>query len=162
MIFLDDILIYSSTLEDHLDNLQLVFAILNQHNLFLKQSKFLFPRQTLEYFGHIIGAHGVTTNPQKIKAVVDWPTPKDAKQLRGFLGLSGYYRKFIKTMESIFCRAPILVLPEFTKSFNAETDASSIGIGAVLSENNHPMAYISKALWPKEQALSTYKKMNAW
>lgn len=102
MIFLDDILIYSSTLEDHLDNLQQVFAIMNQHNLFLKQSKFLFPRRTLEYFGHIISAHGMATNPQKIQAVVDWPTLKDAKQLRGFLGLSGYYRKFIKTTESIF------------------------------------------------------------
>jgi len=130
----------------------------------------------------------VAIDPKKIEAVANWPSPTDALQLRGFLELFGYYRKFIKnygllsrpltdllkkntlfhwtpqlqinfdTLKQALVSAPVLVLPDFTKSFTIETDASSTGIGVVLSQDQHPMAYISKALGPKAQALSTHEK----
>jgi hypothetical protein len=131
---------------------------------------------------------GVATDPTKIKAVQEWPTPTDLKQLRGFLGLSGYYRKFIRhygllsrpltvllkkhnplcwtpqhqlcfdNLKQALVSAPVLALPDFSKGFTIKTDASAKGIGAVLMQDHHPIAYLSKALGPKAQALSTYEK----
>jgi len=188
LVFVDDILIYSKTLEEHLQLLSQVFTILEQHQLFLKQSKCSFAQQSLEYLGHVISAQGVATDPTKTQAISTWPTPTDSKQLRSFLGLSGYYRKFIKnygtisrpltdllkknvlfhwtpdlqlsfdTLKQALASAPVLALPDFKQSFTIETDASSLGIGAVLSQNGHPIAYISKAIGPKAQAMSTYEK----
>jgi hypothetical protein len=136
----------------------------------------------------IISSQGVATDPKKIQAVRDWPTPTDVKQLRGFLGLSGYYRKFIKhygvlskplsdllkkgalftwtpqlqrcfdTLKQALVTAPVLALPNFSKVFILETDASDKGIGVELMQGGHPIAYLSKALGPKAQAMSTYEK----
>lgn len=188
LVFVDDILIYSSSLEEHIQLLQQVFSILELHQLYLKRSKCSFAQQSLEYLGHIISAKGVATDPMKTNAIAQWPTPQDAKQLRSFLGLSGYYRKFIRnygvlsrpltdllkkhtvfhwtpdlqtsfdTLKLALASAPVLALPDFTKSFTIETDASATGIGAVLSQQGHPIAYISKALGSKSQAMSTYEK----
>ena len=96
LVFVYDILIYSPTLEDHLSHLQQVFSILDQHKLLLKKSKCSIAQQQLEYLGHIINMYGVAIDPKKIEAVANWPTPTNTKQLRGFLGFLGYYRKFIK------------------------------------------------------------------
>jgi hypothetical protein len=123
-----------------------------------------------------------------VKAVVEWPTPQSVKDLRSFLGLARYYRKFVKhfaiiarpltdllrkksifvwtseqevafqTLKKSLMEAPVLPLPNFAKSFSIETDASSIGVGAVLMQDQHPIAYISKALGSKLQGLSTYEK----
>ena len=158
------------------------------HHFLLKYSKCSFATQSLEYLGHIISAAGVATDPTKIQAVKEWPVPTDLKQLRGFLGLSGYYRKFIKnygiisrpltellkkntvflwtpshqesfdTLKAALTSAPVLALPDFTKPFTIETDASAVVMGAVLMQNNHPVAYLSKALGVKAQTLSTYEK----
>jgi hypothetical protein len=130
----------------------------------------------------------VATDPDKIQAVKEWPVPSDLKKLRGFLGLSGYYRKFIKNCGTIskplsdllkkgtvftwssqlqqsfqalkeaMISAPVLALPDFSKGFTLETDASGAGIGAVLMQAGHPIAYLSKALGTKAQAMSTYEK----
>lgn len=96
LVFVDDILIYSPTLDEHKQHLEQVFVILEDHNFLLKKSKCTFAQQQLEYLGHIISSEGVATDPKKVQAVADWPTPTNIRQLRGFLGLSGYYRKFIK------------------------------------------------------------------
>jgi hypothetical protein len=96
LVFMDDILIYSRTLEQHEAHLREVFQILRAHNLNLKQSKCSFAQQNLEYLGHVIGTNGVATDSSKIAAVQAWPRPTNLKQLRGFLGLTGYYRKFIQ------------------------------------------------------------------
>jgi hypothetical protein len=93
---MDDILIYSATLEEHVKLLTEVFQILEQHNFFIKRSKCLFAQSSVEYLGHVISAEGVATDPSKVQVVVSWLTPKNIKQLRGFLGLTGYYRKFIQ------------------------------------------------------------------
>lgn len=92
LVFVDDILIYSRTLQDHLIHLQQVFDILQKTNFFVKYSKCSFAQQQLEYLGHINGIHGVATDNKKIEAVCTWPVPTNVKQVRAFLGLAGYYR----------------------------------------------------------------------
>jgi hypothetical protein len=95
LVFMDDILIYSRTLDDHVRLLKEVLEILQQNQFLLKCSKCSFAQPSVEYLGHVVSAAGVATEPSKVSAVVMWPTPVNAKQLQGFLGLTGYYRKFI-------------------------------------------------------------------
>jgi hypothetical protein len=124
----------------------------------------------------------------KIAAIEQWPTPQNIKELRSFLGLAGYYRKFVKHFgliskpltellkkNSIFAwtsiheeafsvlkqslvQAPVLALPDFNKQFQIEIDASDGGVGVVLMQNGHPLSFISKALGPRTRGLSTYEK----
>jgi hypothetical protein len=188
LVFMDDILVYSPTLQQHLQTLREVFTILRHQQLTLKRSKCTFAQQNLEYLGHVIGTAGVATDSAKVAAVQSWPQPRSLKELRGFLGLTGYYRKFIKhygmisrpltqllrkgatfqwtpttetafrTLKDALVNAPVLALPDFAHSFVLETDACQYGVGAVLMQSNHPIAYLSKALSPRNQALSTYEK----
>ena len=138
--------------------------------------------------GHIIiYAEGVATDPKKTQAIQEWPIPKSIKELRGFLGLAGYYRKFIRkfgiinkpltemlkknnllwhegalkafhNLKQALCEASILALPDFTKPFVLETNACDTGIGAVLSQEGRPLAFFSKALGVKHLRLSIYEK----
>ncbi|XP_059284972.1 uncharacterized protein LOC132038306 [Lycium ferocissimum] len=97
LVFFDDILIYSVNLQDHVIHLQVVFDLIVKHQLLAKYSKCVFGVPKVEYYlGHFISAKGVATDPKKIVAVQEWPVPKTLKQPRGFLGLAGYYRKFIQ------------------------------------------------------------------
>lgn len=173
LVFLDDILIYIATLEDHTRLLVELLQILATHNLLAKPSKCSFPQQTIEYLGHVISSKGVSTNPGKIQAVIDWPQPTNIKEIRGFLGLTGYYRRFIKhyslisrpltlllrkgtpfvwssvtqeafdLLKQALVSAPILALPQFQKPFTLETDASDVGLGAILMQDSHPLAFLS-------------------
>jgi hypothetical protein len=187
IIFFDDILVYSSSLKDHILHLDKVFTVLREHQLFLRKEKCCFATPRVEYLGHFITKEGVSTDPNKIQAVSSWPLPSSIKQLRGFLGLAGYYRRFVKDFGKIakpltdmlkkdafhwsteatqafnelkhaLISAPVLALPDFNQPFTLETDASGKGIGAVLMQNKHPIAYISKALGPKQQAMSIYER----
>ena len=96
LVFLDDILIYSKSLEDHQHHLQQVLETLRKHQLYLKESKCTFAKPNLEYLGHVISAQGATTAPDKIKAMLHWPVTATMTDLRAFLGVTGYYRKFVK------------------------------------------------------------------
>lgn len=186
--FFYDILVYSKTLHEHLQHLQQVFQWLTDDQWQLKLSKCKFAQQTIAYLGHVIGPDGVSTDPAKVQTIRDWPTPTNVKQIRGFLGLAGYYRKYVKNfrviakpLTQLLCKdtpfiwteaqtaafqmlkhalsfAPCLALPDFSAPFHIETDASATGIGAVLLQNGHPLAFVSKALGPKNQGLSTYEK----
>ena len=95
-MFFDDNLVYSSTIEEHVDQLRVLSEILKQEQLYLKTSKCVFGANRFEYLGHVITRGSVSTDPKKIEAMVKWPAPKALRQLRGFLGLTGYYRRFIR------------------------------------------------------------------
>jgi transposase InsO family protein len=187
LVFFDDILIYSSSLEVHLEHLELVFKKLQQHTLKVKESKCSFGTSQVEYLGHIISAQGASVDPTKIESISHCSKPKSLKGLRGFLGLAGYYKKFVRhfgiitkpltnmlktggfewtaestrafeALKTALTTTPVLVLPNFSKEFMVECDASGVGIGAVLSQEGHPIAFLSKALAPRHQALSVYDK----
>ncbi|GAU25035.1 hypothetical protein TSUD_155090 [Trifolium subterraneum] len=187
IVFFDDILVYSQSLSDHITHLELIFRTIREQNLFLNKAKCHFTTNKVEYLGHFITKEGVSTDPSKISAVSEWHLPTNLKQLRGFLGLAGYYRRFVKnfgkiaqpltdmlkrdnfhwndsskfafeTLKQALASAPVLALPDFTKKFVVETDASGTGIGAVLMQEKHPIAYISKSLGPKHRAMSVYER----
>ncbi|KAJ3689395.1 hypothetical protein LUZ61_018559 [Rhynchospora tenuis] len=187
LVFFDDILIYSKTMSDHVVHVEKALQVLADNRLFAKLSKCEFGVSHIEYLGHIISEEGVATDPHKIDSMINWPVPTTVKELRGFLGLTGYYRKFVKNYGSIakplteltkknafkwnpqaqqsfenlkkaMTEAPVLTLPDYTKQFVIETDASALGMGAVLMQDNKPVAYLSKSLGLKNQALSTYEK----
>jgi hypothetical protein len=187
LVFFDDILIYSKTWKDHLIHVDQVLHLLAQHHLFLKQSKFAFGASEVEYLGHLVGKDGVRVDPKKMEAMQDWLHPKTLKSLRGFLGLTGYYRKFVKnygkiaapltillknnsfnwtpataqafqTLKMAMCTTPVLALLDFTKTFVLECDASGKGIGTVLMQEGQPLAFTSKQLSEKNLGKPIYEK----
>lgn len=96
VVFFDDILVYSRSYEEHLKHLALVFSWLAADKWCLKLTKCTFVQRSIAYLGHVISAEGLSTNPAKIKAIAEWPKPSNVKALRSFLGLAGYYRKFMR------------------------------------------------------------------
>ena len=96
MVFFDDLLIYSKTWEEHLRHVDQILSIMEEQSLYAKESKCEFGMTEVLYLGHIIGAKGVQVHQEKIKAITEWPTPKTLTELRGFLGMCTYYRKFVK------------------------------------------------------------------
>ncbi|PNX92763.1 Ty3/gypsy retrotransposon protein [Trifolium pratense] len=184
-VFFDDILVFSPTLTDHLLHLEQVLNQLASADFSLKRSKCLFGQRQLEYLGHIISQHGIQADPSKLQAMVEWPTPTSITSLRGFLGLTGFYRKFIKGYASIatpltnllkkdsffwndeaqtafdslkkaMTEAPTLSVPNFSIPFDLETDASGKAMGAVLMQLSHPIAFFSKQFCPRLLRSSTY------
>lgn len=188
VVFFDDILVYSGSLKEHNEHLQQVLQLLRRDHWQVKLSKCSFGQQQIAYLGHVINSQGVSSDPAKIAKVATWPTPLTNKDVRSFLGLAGYYRKFVKhfgilarplfnllkkntpfvwTVETEnsfqllkkgLIEAPILSLPNFSKPFVIDTDACDTGVGAVLQQDGHPIAYMSKPLSPKHRGLSTYEK----
>ena len=106
LVFVDDILVYSSSLQEHKQHLQAVFRILTDNKLYVKRSKCSFAQQSIGYLGYIISERGVSTDPEKVETIKKLPIPLNVKQLKGFLGLAGYYKKFIQFF-GILCRALI-------------------------------------------------------
>jgi hypothetical protein len=96
LVFFDDILMYSATLEDHIQHLYAMLQLLLKDQWCIKWSKCTFAKPQLAYLGHVISAAGVATDPGKIQAVAEWSTPINVKELRSFLGLAGYYRRFVR------------------------------------------------------------------
>ena len=101
LVFFDDILIYSESWADHLRHVRAVLSTLQQHQLFVKRSKCAFRVESISYLGHIISTAGVTMDPTKVQAVADWPQPRSVRVVQGFLGLAGYYRKFVREFGTI-------------------------------------------------------------
>jgi hypothetical protein len=141
----------------------------------------------VEYLGHIISSYGVATDPIKIEDILKWKSPTTITQLRGFMGLNGYYRRFVKNYAAIYkplhavlkknsfqwtsqqeeafqalkiamTNPPVLALLDFTLPFIIETDASGYGLGAVLMQLGRPLAFLSKTLGVKAIAQSIYEK----
>jgi hypothetical protein len=161
--------------------------ILKVHQIYLKRSKCSFAKTSLEYLGHIISAQGVATDPAKTEAMLQWPRPLTVTELRGFLGLTGYYRKFVRhygiiakpltqllkkksfewsavadkafsALKTTMMCTPVLALPNFQEVFTIETDACADGVGAVLMQKGQPIAFLSKAFGEKHKHLSIYDK----
>jgi hypothetical protein len=187
LVFFDDILIYSKTSTYHLAHMDRVLHLLSQHQLFLKQSRCAFGASEVEYLSHLVGKYGVRVDPKNIEAMQDWPHLKTLKSLRGFLGLTGYYHKFVKnygkiptplnallknnsftwtpaaaqafqTLKMAMCTTLVLTLPDFTKTFVSECDASGKGIGAVLMQEGRPLVFTSKQLSKRNLGKSIYEK----
>jgi hypothetical protein len=188
LVFFDDILVYNKSFQDHLSHLSTVLQLLLRDNWKVKLSKCDFAKQSISYLGHVVSAQGVATEPAKIQDIEQWRTPSNTKELRSFLGLAGFYRKFVRhfgiiirplfnllkkhtlfvwtqehekafdLLKTALVTTPVLALPDFSKQFYVYTDACQYGIGAVLMQQGHPLAFLSRALGPKNQGLSTYEK----
>lgn len=167
-VYLDDIVVFADNLENHNKKLKEIFSRLSQFNLKIQPDKCEFLRKEVAYLGHIITEQGVKPCPEKIAAVLNFSTPKSPKEIKSFLGLAGYYRKFIpnfskitlplvkllrknvnyewtslqqsafENLKLLLCSEPVLQYPDFTKEFYLTTDASNYAIGAVLSQNDPP------------------------
>ncbi|XP_028088687.1 uncharacterized protein LOC114289216 [Camellia sinensis] len=187
LVFFDDILVYSKNWDDHLGHLRAVLQVLSSNQLFAKKSKCCFGVLQVAYLGHLISLAGVAVDPEKIKSVREWPIPTSARGIRGFIGLAGYYRKFISDFGGIaapltrllskegfqwtseatasfsqlkeaLTTPPILRLPDFSQTFVIECDACGVGIGAILTQQGQLVVYFSETLKPSALALSTYEK----
>jgi hypothetical protein len=165
LVFLDDILIYSKTLEEHKVHVRKVLETLAKSKLYAKESKCEFFKTEVEFLGHIVGRDGVRMMEDKVAAVAEWPVPKNVRDVRAFLGTAGYYRKFIKdfsrisapiteltkekvkfewtpscqkafiTLKNAMQVAPVLVLPDPKLPYVVHTDASGFAVGAVLMQD---------------------------
>ncbi|KAK8936216.1 hypothetical protein KSP39_PZI014037 [Platanthera zijinensis] len=187
LVFFDDILVYSRSWEEHLDHLQTVLTLVQSHHLILKASKCSFGQRSVAYLGHIVDNTGVSADPAKLQGVADWPLPSSTSELRGFLGLTGYYRRFIRdygtiaaplmallrkdaflwsdaatqafrALQAALQSAPVLSLPDFTAPFLIECDASGVGYGAVLHQGGHPIAYFSRPTAAHHRKLPAYEQ----
>jgi hypothetical protein len=187
LVFFDDILIYKKTWTNHLSHVDQVLHLLSQHQLFLKQSKCALDASEVEYLGHLVGKDGVRVDPKKIESMQYWLHPNTLKSLHGFLGLTCYYCKFVKnygkivppltallknnyltwaptsarafqTLKMAMCTTLVLALPDFTKTFVLECDASGKGVFVVLMQEGQPLAFTSKQLSEQNLGKSIYEK----
>ncbi|XP_057416454.1 uncharacterized protein LOC130711034 [Lotus japonicus] len=187
LVFFDDILVYSSDWKLHLQQLHTVLERLREQKLVANRKKCTFAQGAVEYLGHIVSHEGVAMDPSKVQSITEWPTPKNVKGVRGFLGLTGYYRKFVRdygkiarpltdltkkegfkwnpqaqqafeTLKARMITEPVLALPDFSQPFVIESDASGSGVGAILLQHGKPIAYFSKALSDRNLAKSAYEK----
>eukprot|EP00253_Pinus_taeda_P011685 PITA_11685 len=141
LIFIDDILIYSRNMKEHEEHLRIVLQTLREHQLYGKFSKCDFYKEQIQYLGHIITKESIAVDPEKIKTIMEWPTPKDVADIRSFMGLAGYYRGFVEDPE---------------KEYVVCTDASKEGVGGVLMQEGKVIAYESRKLKEHEQKYSAY------
>jgi hypothetical protein len=180
VVFIDDILIYSKNEREHAEHLRFVLQRLRDHKLYAKFSKCEFWLDSVKFLGHTISKEGIFVDHRKVQEVMDWKPPKSVHQIRSFLGLAGYYRRFIPdfsriakpmtellkkgvkfvwseareksfhTLRQHWTSTPVLVQPDNTKPFEVFSDASGTGLGCVLMQEGRVIAYASRALRPHE------------
>ena len=168
LVYLDDIIVFSKTIEEHFVHLDRVFSLLARDGLKMKTTKCEFFKGKLEYLGFIVSREGVAPNPSKVESILKYPEPNNVKELQSFLGLASYYRKFIRAfaekahhltmltrkdiawewgdaqrdafscIKQCLVSEPVLGYPDFTREFIIHTDASGFGIGAVLAQMQRP------------------------
>ncbi|GKA00096.1 putative reverse transcriptase domain-containing protein [Tanacetum coccineum] len=186
IVFIDDILIYSKNKQEHKEHLKLILELLKKDELYAKFSKCEFWIPKVQFLGHVIDSEGIHVDPAKIESIKDWASPKSPTEIRQFLGLAGYYRRFIEGFSKIakpmtkltqkkvkfewgdkqeaafqllkqkLCSAPILALPEGSKDFIAYCDASKKGLGAVLMQREKVISYASRQLKIHEKNYTTH------
>ncbi|KAJ4818476.1 polyprotein [Rhynchospora pubera] len=186
VVFIDDILVYSRSFDEHAEHLRIVLSQLREHQLFAKFSKCEFWLEKVAFLGHVISSAGLAVDPSKVQAVTEWSQPRTITEIRSFLGLAGYYRRFVSGFSSLarpltqllhkdvpfvwgseqeasfqelkkrLVSAPILVMPVQGKDFDLYTDASRLGLGCVLMQDGHVIAYGSRQLRPHEENYPTH------
>ena len=188
LAFFHDVVIFGATFSKHYESLDRALSLIEEAGLKVKPAKCCLLRQRVPFVGHILSAEGVSTDPEKVSAVKSWPPPTNVYELRVFLGKIGYYRKFIPDFATVasplflleekgrnfvwsndcqrsfdalkqaLCEAPVLAYPRFDLPFILDTDATTTGVAAVLSQvqdgEERPITYAAKALtksqrkWP--------------
>nr|GEV41374.1 reverse transcriptase [Tanacetum cinerariifolium] len=186
IVLIDDILVFSKSKEEHEHHLRTVLQTLRQEKLYAKFSKCEFWLSSVAFLGHIVSAEGITMDPAKVEAITKWPRPTSVTEVRSFLGLAGYYRRFVegfprlalpltklirksekfvwneereKSFEELKQRlvsAPILTLPSGSGGFQIYSDASKKGLGCVLMQHRKVIAYASRQLKPYEVNYPTH------
>lgn len=192
LVYLDDIIVFGRSFEEHLQRLDVVLGKLEGANLKVKPAKCNLFAKRVQYLGHVISAEGVRVDPAKVKVVREWPVPQNQTEVRSFVGLASYYLRFIQgfaemahplhqltekgrkfswnpecdqaflKLKECLVSAPVLVYPDPEKRFVLDTDASDLGIGAVLSQEmeggERVVAYASRALTKAEREYATTRK----
>ena len=188
LVYLDDIVVFSPSPEEHMRHLRAVLQRLREHQLFAKASKCRFAQRKISFLGHEVSAEGIAPDGSKVQVVKDWPTPRNVKDLRSFMGLAQYFRKFIQgfstltaPLTSLFRKgatwkwaepqhaafmglkhaltsAPVLKLPDPGLEFSVVSDASSVGVGAVLMQSDLPVAYEGRKLTDTELKWATVEQ----
>jgi hypothetical protein len=186
VVFIDDILVFSKSKDEHEQHLRLILQTLREHKLYAKFSKCEFWLDSVAFLGHVVSKDGVSLDPQKVEAIQKWPRPTSVTEIRSFLGLAGYYRRFIKDFSKIsapltkltqkhvvfqwneLCEnsfqqlkdcltsAPVLALPSSGGGYAVYCDASRIGLGCVLMQHGKVIAYASRQLKRHEQNYPTH------
>lgn len=172
LVYLDDIIVFSTSFTQHLENLSQVFECLKQADLKLSPQKCTLFKDQVTFLGHVVSADGISTDPVKLESVTNWPVPRNVKHVRSFLGLCSYYRRFVKhfadiarphhklteadrkfdwsetcqtafdTLKRALTSSPILSYPTSTDLFILDTDASNEGMGAVLSQVQNGIEHV--------------------
>ncbi|KAJ9548358.1 hypothetical protein OSB04_020901 [Centaurea solstitialis] len=186
IVFIDDILVYSKSEEEHATHLREILELLRKERLYAKFSKCEFWLRQVQFLGHVISGDGVSVDLTKIEAIQKWEQPKNPSEVRSFLGLAGYYRRFIRdfskiavpltsltrkdvkfewteaqdnafqTLKDCLTNAPILALPEGSEDFVVYSDASLLGLGCVLMQRGKVIAYASRQLKEYEKKYPTH------
>ncbi|MEM7070058.1 MAG: reverse transcriptase family protein [Pseudomonadota bacterium] len=191
-VYLDDVLTFSDTFPNHLADLQQVFNAIRKADLRLQPHKCQFARKSINFLGHKLSRAGISPDPTKLMAIKAMPAPASRDEVKSFMGLASYYRRFIKNfakiadplhqtlrknvtfnwgtdqetalnanrVKQLLTKAPVLRFPDFTRTFYLHTDASKLGIGAVLSQLDddnldHPTMFLSRTLRPAEKNYAT-------
>ncbi|GKC52715.1 putative reverse transcriptase domain-containing protein [Tanacetum coccineum] len=186
IVFIDDILIYSKIQEEHVEHLRLVLELLKKEKLYAKFFKCEFWLREVQFLGHVINSNGIHVDPSKIEAVKNWKALRTPTEVRSFLGLAGYYHRFIENFSKIaksltiltqksktfnwgeeqeyafqtlmdkLCNAPVLALPDGLEDFVVYCDSSGIGLGCVLIQKGKVIAYASRQLKIHENNYTTH------
>ena len=186
VLFIDDILVYSKYAREHEHHLRIVLQTLRENQLFAKLSKCDFWLKEASFLGHIVSAEGIRVDPVKIEAIVNWKPPRNVTEVRSFLGLAGYYRRFVQgfsviassltkllrkgvkfewddkcqssfeRLKEILIEAPVLIQPTSGRDYTVYSYASRIGLGCVLMQDGKVVAYASRQLKTHEQNYPTH------
>jgi hypothetical protein len=187
VVYFDDIIVYSTNLDEHIEHLRCVLDVLRCEKLYANFKKCTFCMEKV-FLGYVVRTKGIEVDEEKVKAIMEWPTPKSIIEVRRFHGLASFYRHFVKdfsniaaplteiikknvgfhwgsdqanafaTLKERLCFTPVFALPDFNKTFEIECDASGIGIGAVLMQDRWPIAFFSEKLCGAALNYPTYDK----